>query len=117
MRAFVQLRRMIASHEELARKLTELEAHLSEHDEQIQAIFERTQSRRAREAPRCGGTDGLQAIRQLMAPPDRPPRKIGFRVEERGAVYRRKNLANPSLSKLHAPQNHTAGDFLRNHQP
>ncbi len=71
MRAFVQLRRMIASHEELARKLAELETRLSEHDEQIQAIFE--------------------AIRQLMAPPDRPPKKIGFRVEERGAVYRRKN--------------------------
>ena len=30
MRAFVQLRRMIASHEDLARKLTELEARLSE---------------------------------------------------------------------------------------
>jgi membrane-associated protease RseP (regulator of RpoE activity) len=60
MRAFVQLRRMIGSHEELARKLAELEARLSEHDEQIQAIFE--------------------AIRQLMAPPDRPPRKIGFDV-------------------------------------
>jgi len=29
MRAFVQLRRMIASHEELARKLVELEARLS----------------------------------------------------------------------------------------
>jgi hypothetical protein len=69
MRAFVQLRRMIGSHEELARKLGELEARLSEHDEQIQAIFE--------------------AIRQLMSPPDRPPKKIGFRVEERGAVYRR----------------------------
>jgi membrane-associated protease RseP (regulator of RpoE activity) len=68
MRAFVQLRRMIGSHEELARKLAELEARFSEHDEQIQAIFE--------------------AIRQLMAPPDRPPRKIGFEVGEKSPTYR-----------------------------
>jgi len=68
MRAFVQLRRMIGSHEELARKLAELEARLAEHDEQIQAIFE--------------------AIRQLMAPPDRPPRKIGFDVSEKPPTYR-----------------------------
>jgi len=70
MRAFVQLRRMIASHEELARKFAELEARLSGHDEQIRAIFE--------------------AIRPLMAPPDRPPRKIGFGVEEPRGVYGRK---------------------------
>ena len=68
MRAFVQLRMMIGSHEELARKLAELEARLSEHDEQIQAIFE--------------------AIRQLMAPPERPPRKIGFEVGEKSPTYR-----------------------------
>jgi hypothetical protein len=70
MRAFVQLRRMMGSHEKLARKLAELEARLSEHDEQIQAIFE--------------------AIRQLMAPPAQPPRKIGFGVEEPRGVYGRK---------------------------
>jgi hypothetical protein len=68
MRAFVELRRMIGSHEELARKLAELEARLAEHDEQIQAIFE--------------------AIRQLMAPPDRPPRKIGVEVSEKSPAYR-----------------------------
>jgi len=68
MRAFVQLRRMIGSHEELARKLAKLEARLAEHDEQIQAIFE--------------------AIHQLMAPPDRPPRKIGFEVSEKSQVYK-----------------------------
>ena len=80
MRAFVQLRRMIGSHEELARKLAELEARLAEHDEQIQAIFE--------------------AIRQLMAPPDRPPRKIGFGVEEPRAVYgRKKPSAGPTRAR------------------
>jgi hypothetical protein len=67
MRAFVQLRRMIGSHEELAWKLAELEAPLAEHDEQIQAIFE--------------------AIRQLMAPPEQPRKKIGFEVSEEAATY------------------------------
>ena len=67
-RAFVTLREMLGAHKELARKLAELEARFSEHDEQIQAIFE--------------------AIRQLMAPPDRPPRKIGFEVSEKSPAYR-----------------------------
>ncbi|MDO9515178.1 MAG: ORF6N domain-containing protein [Syntrophales bacterium] len=58
MRAFVQLRKMIASHDKLARKLTELEQHLEGHDEQIQIIFE--------------------TIKQLMAPPEKPRKRIGF---------------------------------------
>ena len=52
MRAFVRLRQLLASHEELAQRLEELERHLRDHDEQIQAIF--------------------NAIRQLMIKPDRP---------------------------------------------
>ncbi len=40
MRAFVQLRRMIVTHEELAKKLSELEAQFEDHDEKIEAIFE-----------------------------------------------------------------------------
>ena len=67
MRAFVQLRKMIASHDKLARKLAELEQHLESHDEQIQAVFE--------------------AIRQLMAPPAKPRKKIGFVVKEKRATY------------------------------
>jgi len=58
MRAFVQLRKMISSHKELAHKLSELEQRLEGHDEQIQVVFE--------------------AIRQLMAPPKKPRKKIGF---------------------------------------
>jgi hypothetical protein len=58
MRAFVQLRKMIASNEGLARKLEELEHRLEKHDEDIGLIF--------------------QAIRELMTPPDTPPKKIGF---------------------------------------
>ncbi len=67
MRAFVQLRKMIASNNKLARKLAELEQHLESHDEQIQAIFE--------------------AIRQLMTPPAKPRKKIGFVVKEKRATY------------------------------
>ncbi|OGV74772.1 MAG: hypothetical protein A3K19_11030 [Lentisphaerae bacterium RIFOXYB12_FULL_65_16] len=55
MRAFVRLRELLASNAELAHKLDELEA---KYDAQFQAVFE--------------------AIRQLMAPPDPPRRRIGF---------------------------------------
>ncbi|NQT56039.1 MAG: hypothetical protein HQ551_07395 [Desulfobacteraceae bacterium] len=65
---------MIASHDKLALKLVELEQHLESHDEQIQAIFE--------------------AIRQLMTPPAKPRRKIGFDVKEGSAVYGRKKKMN-----------------------
>jgi hypothetical protein len=71
MRAFVQLRKTIASHDRLERKLTELEHHLENHDEQIQAIFE--------------------AIRQLMAPPDKKgKKKIGFTAKEKQKKYGKK---------------------------
>ena len=60
MRAFVRLRRVLATHKELARKFKELEGRVGKNDEQITAIFE--------------------AIRQLMEPPDRPKRRIGFEV-------------------------------------
>ena len=68
-RAFVALREMVATHKGLARKLSELEQHLKEHDEQIQTIFE--------------------AIRQLMSPPERSKKKIGFGVKESAAAYRK----------------------------
>jgi hypothetical protein len=67
MRAFVQLRKMIASNEELAKKLGELEHRLEKHDEDIGLIFE--------------------AIRELMTPPDTPPKKIGFEVSEDRSSY------------------------------
>jgi hypothetical protein len=57
-RAFVRLREVLATHRRLARKLKELEARMGEHDEQLQVIFE--------------------AIHQLMSPPDKPTKKIGF---------------------------------------
>jgi hypothetical protein len=55
-RAFVQLRKMIASNKELARRLDELEGR---YDRQFKAIFD--------------------AIRELMTPPEpKPRRRIGF---------------------------------------
>ena len=69
MRAFVRLRQFLATHKELAEKLTDLERKIGTHDEQIQAIFE--------------------AIRQLMTPQEPKKRKIGFLVRERAARYGR----------------------------
>ena len=62
MRAFVQLRGLLASNKELARRFDQLEARLDKklaaHDEAIAAI--------------------LSAIRQLMNPPQPKRRPIGF---------------------------------------
>ena len=55
MRAFVQLRRMLSSHADLARKLEALE---KKYDNQFKVVFD--------------------AIRALMAPPPAPKRRIGF---------------------------------------
>jgi len=70
MRVFVRLREMMAAHKELALKLSELEGRIQDHDEQIVAIFD--------------------AIRQLMAPPASPRKKIGFEVKEPKARYGKK---------------------------
>ncbi|MBL7170813.1 MAG: ORF6N domain-containing protein [Candidatus Omnitrophica bacterium] len=58
MRAFVRLRQILSTNKELAHKLAQLERKTEKHDTEIRAIFE--------------------AIRQLMAPPERPKRKIDF---------------------------------------
>ena len=56
MRAFVRLRRILATHEDLARKLSALER---KYDAQFKVVFD--------------------AIRELMKPPEPPKRQIGFR--------------------------------------
>ena len=56
MRAFVKLRQMLASNAELSRRLDELE---SKYDKQFRTVFD--------------------AIRQLMTPPVRDSKEIGFR--------------------------------------
>lgn len=64
MRAFVRLRRLLASNEELARKLAALER---KYDAQFKVVFD--------------------AIRELMAPPTPKRRRIGFLVSEAAAKY------------------------------
>jgi hypothetical protein len=68
MRAFVKLRETLETNRELARKFAELEKRVGKHDEKIDAI--------------------LEAIRQLMAPPTKPRREIGFHVREATSRYR-----------------------------
>jgi hypothetical protein len=69
MRTFVRLRRILASHAELARKLDALE---NKYDAQFKIVFD--------------------AIRQLMATPEPEPeppkRRIGFLVEEPHVPYK-----------------------------
>jgi hypothetical protein len=67
MRAFVRLRRTLETNREFARKFSELEKHVGKHDDEIVAI--------------------IDAIRQLMAPPPRPRREIGFHVREKAPRY------------------------------
>ena len=57
-RAFIRLRKVLATDKELARKFTELERRIEIHDEHITALFD--------------------AVRQLTKPPRRPKRQIGF---------------------------------------
>jgi hypothetical protein len=68
MRAFVSLRRMLASNEALSRKLAELERRIEGHDQGIKSLF--------------------NAIRELMTPPTEPRREIGFHMKEDGVPYR-----------------------------
>ena len=68
MRTFVKLRGMLETNRELAQKFSDLERRVGKHDEEISAIIE--------------------AIRQLMAPPEKPRREIGFHVREKAARYR-----------------------------
>ena len=64
MRTFVALRALLATHKDLARKIDDMER---KYDSQFKTVFE--------------------AIRQLLAPPDKPKRPIGFRIREPQARY------------------------------
>lgn len=63
-RAFVKLRELLATHKDLARKLEELE---KKYDAQFRVVFD--------------------AIRQLMKPPEKPKRQIGFQTNEPKVRY------------------------------
>jgi len=67
MQAFVKLRHVLSTHKDLAAKLNELERKIEKHDESIEAIFE--------------------AIRQLMTPPEKSRKRIGFDIKEPRAAY------------------------------
>ena len=60
MRTFVKIRQILSTHKELIHKLNDLEKRVEGHDVKIQAIFE--------------------AIRRLMAEPEKPKRWIGFHI-------------------------------------
>ena len=64
MRTFVRLRRILASHAELTRKLDAME---KKYDAQFKVVFD--------------------AIRELMKPPEPKKRPIGFLVEEPKVPY------------------------------
>lgn len=64
-RTFVRLREMVISHEDLAKKLDDLE---TKYDGQFRVVFD--------------------AIRQLMFIEENPKRKIGFLAKESRTVYR-----------------------------
>ena len=66
-RAFIRLRELLAGHAELSQKLAELEQRVDGHDEHISALIE--------------------AIKQLLAPPETPQRRIGYRVREKRRPY------------------------------
>lgn len=68
MRAFVELRAMLETNRELAKKFAELEDRVGKHDNEIAAIIE--------------------AIRRLVAPPQKAKREIGFHVRETAPRYR-----------------------------
>jgi len=69
-RAFVRLREILTTHKALAHKLAELESKIETHDEAIRSL--------------------VSAIRQLMAAPEKPSKKIGFQLRERRAAYGRR---------------------------
>jgi len=68
MRVFVRLRETLALHKDLAHKLGELERKIEGHDTSIRNLFD--------------------AIRQLMAPPAKTRREIGFHIKEGSGRYR-----------------------------
>ncbi|MCL4321094.1 MAG: ORF6N domain-containing protein [Deltaproteobacteria bacterium] len=59
-RAFVKLREILSTNKELIHKLNELDKKYEKHDKDIKIIIE--------------------TIRQLMSPPEKPERKIGFKT-------------------------------------
>ena len=66
-RAFIKMRGFATAHRELSQRFSELEKRVDMSDEKIQVI--------------------LKAVRQLMAPAEKAPKKIGFKLREKRASY------------------------------
>lgn len=62
MRAFVELRRVASSYAAIEKRLEAIERELGGHDEQLNQIF--------------------MTLRQMISPPPKPKRPVGFRVPE-----------------------------------
>jgi hypothetical protein len=79
MKTFTRLREILATHEELRRKIEQME---NKYDKQFKIVFE--------------------AIRQLVIPPAVPKRKIGFDLKEKQAKYgkKKKNKGASKTSKV-----------------
>lgn len=73
MRAFVRLREALLANVQLAAKLADLEQKVANHDAHIQALYD--------------------AVRELMTPPDPPPKQIGFHVKEGRVAYGRRRVS------------------------
>jgi len=58
MRAFVQMRELLMTNKQFAKRLDDLETRLTEHDDSFRMVF--------------------QAIKQLLQNDEKPKRKIGF---------------------------------------
>ena len=61
-RAFVKLREMLATRKDLARKIEDLDRKQKEHGEQLGAVY--------------------SIVKQLISPPVKPKRRIGFATVE-----------------------------------
>ena len=78
MRAFVQLRKVIGTHEKLEEKLRKIEHHIEDHDEKIEAIF--------------------RVIQELIGTDQKPKKKrIGYTVKEKQASYGRESKGKGSV--------------------
>lgn len=77
-RAFVRMRRAIAANRNILAKLAEVERRLEGHDDNIQ--------------------DLMDAIRELINPPDPPRRRIGFEAPLDGTKSRGKALKARTLN-------------------
>ena len=76
MRAFVRLHKLMATHTDLASKLTALE---QKYYKQFKVVF--------------------YAIHALMTPPEKPCKKIGFMVKEKKAAYGKRTKKNNIQSR------------------